>query len=209
MLNVLQLKTSVFADGSVSNQLSDTLLTQLKSVPMTVHTRDFSINPPPHLDGAWLRALSTPAGDRDATQQTQVAWSDAVIAEVQAADLVVLGVPMYNFSVPSTLKAWIDHLARAGVTFRYTDQGPEGLLTGKRVIAVLSMGGVHEPGVTDHVRPWLNTVLGFVGLHDVDYVVADGLNLGPEARAQGLARAEQQIQNQVQRLQRIFTEQAA
>ncbi|MDP1930064.1 MAG: NAD(P)H-dependent oxidoreductase [Gammaproteobacteria bacterium] len=197
---VLQLKTSLF-DGAgnegVSTQLSGELLSSLHKAHGNLHvtTRDFSTEPVPYLDGAWLKALSTPAVDRTQEQQDKVAYSDALIAELQAADVVIIGVPMYNFAVPGMLKSWTDHVARAGVTFKYTDKGAVGLVTGKKVYLVLAMGGRHDEGITDHMRPYLRTILGFLGLTEIEIVVADGLNMGETYRAQGLQQAREQIQN--------------
>ncbi|MES2626177.1 MAG: NAD(P)H-dependent oxidoreductase [Pseudomonadota bacterium] len=198
MTNLLQLTTSLF-DGAgkqgVSSQLSDELITGLKALntDLQVSVRDFAASPTPHLDHAWLQALFTPATDRSAEQSAKVSHSDSLIAELQAANTVVIGVPMYNFSIPSMLKAWIDHVSRAGVTFSYTEKGPQGLLTGKKVYLVIAMGGKHAEGVTDFVRPYLRTVLGFLGMTDIDFVVADGLAMGDESRAQGLQQAHEQI----------------
>lgn len=197
-MNILQLKTSIF-DGSdsqgVSSELSDELIAGLtrQNPDAIVTTRDFSKEPVPYFDGAWLQALTTPADNRTPAQQDKAAWSDAAIAEVQEADTVVIGAPMYNFTIPAMLKSWTDHVARAGVTFKYTDQGAIGLLQGKKVYVVVSTGGLHAEGVTDFMRPYLRTILGFLGLTDVTVVVADGLNMGEEPRNEGLTQARQAI----------------
>lgn len=197
-MKILQLKTSIF-DGTdnqgVSSQLSDELVAALlKDDPeASVVVRDFSSDPVPYLDGAWLQALSTPAESRTEEQQRKVAWSDAAIAELQQADTLVIGAPMYNFSVPAMLKSWTDHVARAGVTFKYTDQGSVGLLQNKKVYVVVSTGGLHAEGVTDFMRPYLRTILGFLGLSDITVIVADGLNMGEEPRDKGLSQARQTI----------------
>jgi len=197
-VKILRLKTSIF-DGTdnqgVSSQLSDELVAALlKDDPeASVVVRDFSSDPVPYLDGAWLQALSTPAESRTEEQQRKVAWSDAAIAELQQADTLVIGAPMYNFSVPAMLKSWTDHVARAGVTFKYTDQGSVGLLQNKKVYVVVSTGGLHAEGVTDFMRPYLRTILGFLGLSDITVIVADGLNMGEEPRDKGLSQARQTI----------------
>jgi FMN-dependent NADH-azoreductase len=199
MKNVLQLTTSLF-DGAgkqgVSSQLSNELITGLRNINagLQMKVRDFATNPAPYFDHAWLQALSTPATDRSDEQSAKVAYSDSLITELQAADTIVIGVPMYNFSIPAMLKSWIDHIARAGVTFTYTDKGPVGLVTGKKVYLVIAMGGVHEAGVTDHVRPYLRTLLGFLGMTDITMIVADGLAMGEESRTQGLQNARKQIE---------------
>ena len=107
--------------------------------------------------------------------------------------MVVIGLPMYNFSLPSMLKAWIDHITRAGVTFRYTENGPVGLLADKKVYLVAAMGGEHETGATDFLRPYMKLILSFVGLNDVEIITADGLSIGPERREQGIAAARSRI----------------
>ena len=157
--------------------------------------RDFSAAPVPYFDSAWLQALSTLPGERSLDQAHKVAYSDALIAEVQDADIIVIGAPMYNFTMPAALKSWTDHIARAGVTFRYTATGSQGLLSGKKVYVVLSTGGQHREGVSDFLRPYLRTFLGFVGMKDVEFIVAEGLNMGETQRAEGLRKARAQIQN--------------
>ncbi len=207
---VLQLKSSIFDSATaqgVSSQLSGELIEGLRAVHADVHvtTRDFSTAPVPYLDAAWLQALFTPAADRTQEQSEKVAYSDSLIAELQAADVVVIGVPMYNFAIPAMLKSWTDHVARAGVTFKYTDKGAVGLLGGKKVYLVVSTGGRHAEGVTDFIRPYLRTFLGFIGLTDIDIIVADGLNMGEVARAEGLQQARAQISEQI-RQARAFAE---
>lgn len=200
MSKLLQLKSSIFdthESQGVSSQLGDALVSRLREddAQIALLTRDLAKDPVPYFDTAWLQALSTPEGERSDEQAEKVAFSDALIAEVQGADIVVIGVPMYNFTLPATLKSWTDHIARAGVTFRYTDTGPVGLLVGKKVYVVLSTGGQHQEGVTDFLRPFLRTFLGFLGMTDVEFIVADGLNMGEAQRAEGLHKARAQIQN--------------
>lgn len=199
MTQVLQIKSSIFDDREhqgISSQLGDEVLARLsRDAEIVVTVRDFSTDPVPYFDHDWLQALSTPADQRSEEQVSKVAYSDRLIAEVQQADVLVIGVPMYNFTVPAMLKSWTDHVARAGVTFRYTESGPVGLLDNKRVVLVLSTGGRHDEGVSDFMRPYLRTILGFLGLKDIEIVVADGLNMGEEPRREGLLRARQQIEN--------------
>jgi len=156
----------------------------------TVTLRDLAASPVTVLDEAALGALFTPAEQRSATQAALVAEYDALIAEIQAHDAIVLGVPMYNFGVPVQLKAWIDAIARAGVTFRYTESGPEGLIKGKTVYVALARGGLYRDQPHDSQVPYLKTVLGFLGLTDVRFIYAEGLAMGPEAAAKGFAQAE-------------------
>lgn len=200
MNNVLQLKSSIFDsqdNQGVSSQLGDSLVSRLREIRpnLKLVTRDFSTDPTPYFDNAWLTALSTPPDARSQEQAEKVAYSDALITELQQADTIVIGVPMYNFGMPAVLKSWIDHVARSGVTFRYTETGPIGLLNDKKVYVVLSTGGLHEEGVTDFLRPYLRTFLSFLGLNDVDMIVADGLNMGEAPRKEGLRKARQQIQS--------------
>jgi FMN-dependent NADH-azoreductase len=139
----------------------------------------------------------TPVDQRSSEQHATVAFADRLIEELEAADTIVLAVPMYNFSIPSTLKAWIDHVARAGRTFRYTAAGPEGLLKGKKVFIITGRGGVYSGDspakVFDFQEPYLRSVLGFLGLTDVTFVHVEGLKVSAEAAEQGLARAREAI----------------
>ena len=198
-MNILQVNSSARAfrngQGSVSTQLANELVERLHGAhpEATLRVRDLALDPHPMLDESALVALGTPADQRTPWQAARVALDDALIAEVQAADVIVLGVPMYNFAVSTQLKAWIDGIARAGVTFHYTENGPVGLLGGKKVYAVLSRGGVHRGAPSDSQVPYLETVLGFLGLDDVEFVYAEGLAMGPAAAAQGLASAREGI----------------
>ena len=189
-MNVLHIDSSIFGSQGVSSQLSARLLERLRADGATITSRSFAAQPVPHLDGAHLTALMTPVTDRSAEQQALADYSDTLIAEVQAADLLVIGVPMYNFTVPSMLKSWFDHIARAGVTFRYTENGPEGLIKGKTVYVALARGGLYRDQPHDTQVPYLKTVLGFLGLTDVRFIYAEGLNMGPDAAAKGFAQAE-------------------
>ena len=195
MKKVLQISSSITGENSVTRLLMGELIAGLgESEAIALNHRDFAAEPIPHLDGAWLAALSTPESDRTAEAQQKVDFSDALIREVEQAEVVVMGLPMYNFSVPSMLKAWIDHITRAGVTFRYTQDGPMGLLTGKKVYLVTAMGGIHEQGISDFLRPYVQLILSFVGLDDVEFITADGLAISPERREQGLAAARAEIE---------------
>ncbi len=198
-MNVLQINSSarVFENGqgSHSTRLANELVAQLleREPAATLVLRDLARQPHPALDEATLQALFTPAEARSAEQAARVALDDALIAEIQAADVVVLGVPMYNFGVSAQLKNWIDAIARARVTFQYTANGPEGLLKGKKVYAVLTRGGFHRGTPADSQVPYLRTVLGFLGMSDIEFIFAEGLNMGPEAEAAALADARSQI----------------
>jgi FMN-dependent NADH-azoreductase len=196
MKNVLRITTSILGEGSVSSLLMDELLVKLSAQEQfKITERNFAHQAIPHLDGEWLQAISAAPNERDPTQTEKSAFSDQLIAELQEADIILIALPMYNFSLPSMLKAWVDHIARAGVTFTYSETGPVGLLEGKQAYLVMAMGGLHEPGVTDFLRPYMKQVMSFVGISDVEFITADGLNMGPERKEQGLAQARAEIEN--------------
>jgi FMN-dependent NADH-azoreductase len=155
--------------------------------------RDLAAAPHPTLDEAALGALFTPAEQRTPEQAERVALDDALIAQVQAADVIVIGAPMYNFGMSVQLKTWFDAIARAGVTFRYTASGPEGLLTGKKVFVATSRGGVY-PEDADPQVPHIRMLLNFVGLTESTFVYSNGQAMGPEAAAQGQAAADAAIE---------------
>lgn len=176
-MNILQINSSAKSTGSQSTELANRITARLleRNPAASLTLRDLAVTPHPLLDEAALTALMTPAEDRTTEQAARVALDDALIAEVQAADVLVLGVPMYNFSVTAQLKNWIDAICRARVTFQYTANGPEGLLTGKKVYVALTRGGVHRDGPTDNQVLYLRTVLGFLGMHDVEFIYAEGM----------------------------------
>jgi FMN-dependent NADH-azoreductase len=196
MSNVLLIHSSVFGAKSQSLGLTRAFLERYPHRSLV--ERALSPQTMPHLDGETFAAMVTPASELDSRQQAAVALSDELIAEVEAADTIVLAAPMYNFSIPSTLKAWIDHVARRGRTFRYSEKGPEGLLKGKKVFVLAARGGVYSNGapaaVLDFQEPYLKAVLGFLGLTDVTFVHLEGLSMGPEAadahRGKALAAIE-------------------
>lgn len=198
-MNILQINSSArpFAGGQgshstrLANELAASLAAKHSNARITV--RDLALEPHPALDEAALGALFTPAEARTPEQAARVAADDALIAQVQAADAVVIGAPMYNFGVSSQLKNWIDAISRARVTFRYTENGPEGLLTGKKVYVVLTRGGKYRDTAKDSQVPYLRTVLGFLGMTDVEFIYAESLNMGPAGEAEGLASARRQI----------------
>lgn len=191
-MHILQINASARRDGANSTRVADQITARLQAANpgATLTLRDLAVTPHPLLDEAALGALFTPADARSPEQAARVALDDALIAELQAHDTVVLGVPMYNFGVPVQLKSWIDAIARAGVTFRYTATGPEGLLTGKTVYVALARGGLYRDTPNDSQVPYLKSVLGFLGLTDVRFIYAEGLAMGPEAAAKGFAQAE-------------------
>lgn len=195
MHTVLQINSSLFGATGQSSKLAAEFAAALAaSSGARLVVRDLARNPVPHLTAERFTAFATPAAERTLDQQRHVAESDALIEELRAADAVVLGLPMYNFGVPSTLKAYFDHLARAGVTFRYTADGPVGLLGGKRVYVVATRGGRHAGTATDMQTAFVRQFLGFIGLRDVEFIYAEGLALGPDQRDQALAAATARIE---------------
>ncbi|QSX37063.1 FMN-dependent NADH-azoreductase [Shewanella sedimentimangrovi] len=186
MSKVLVLKSSILGGYSQSGNLVNQLLSQMSEVEVTV--RDLAADPLPVLDGEIASGLR--GGDSLSERQQQaLALSDSLIAELKAHDTLVIAAPMYNFGIPTQLKNWIDLVARAGVTFTYTEQGPVGLIQGKKAIVITTRGGVHKDAASDHVVPYLKTVLGFIGISEVEVVYAEALNMGQEASEQGLSQA--------------------
>jgi len=194
-MNILQINSSARSNGSESTRLADALVAKLTATnpAASVIRRDLATDPHPVLDEAALQALFTPAEQRSAEQAARVALDDALIAQVQAADVLVIGAPTYNFGITAQLKTFFDAIARAGVTFKYGPTGPVGLLTGKKVYVTLSRGGVHRNGPTDTQFAHIKMFLAFVGLTDVQYIFAEGLNMGPDAFAKAQADAEAEI----------------
>lgn len=181
-MNILHIDSSILGENSASRELTQAIVDQLRAQhPGASVTRmDLDADPLPHLSSRSLAGA-------DATESAR---GQRALDTLFAADVVVIGAPMYNFSVPSTLKAWIDRVAVAGKTFRYTSAGPVGLLKGKRAILTITQGGVHQAGgASEHQESYLRFVLGFLGIDDVEVVRAQGLALSPEHRAQALASA--------------------
>ncbi|WP_411036038.1 FMN-dependent NADH-azoreductase [Shinella sp. BYT-45] len=197
-MNVLHIDSGILGDHSVSRRLTAAVVAQIKAEQpgATITYRDLVADPLPHLSGAHLMAANANPKEIDAGIAADVAENHAVLEEFLAADVVVLGVPMYNFSLPSQLKAWIDRVAVAGKTFRYTAEGPEGLAKGKKVIVVSTRGGHYSAGpaaAMDHQESYLKAVLGFFGITDVEVVRAEGLNLGPDSKIEAISEAERSI----------------
>ena len=191
-MNILQINASARREGANSTRLATRVVERLQAAHpgARVTVRDLAATPHPVLDEAALGALFTPAEQRSPAQAARVALDDALIAEVQAHDAIVLGVPMYNFGTPVQLKSWIDAIARSGVTFRYTANGPEGLIKGKKVYVALARGGLYRGTANDAQVPYLKTVLGFLGMTDVHFIYAEGLAMGEQAAAKGFEQAE-------------------
>lgn len=165
MTNILHIDASAHSDTSVSRKASAKIVAQIGG---TVVRRDVDADPLPFIDAAWADARLTDPATRSPKDADQLALSDTLITELQAADTIVIGVPMYNFGAPATLKAWMDLVARPRVTFKYTDDGPIGLLTSKKAIVVVSSGGVAIGSDLDHLTPHLKLFLGFIGITDID-----------------------------------------
>ncbi|WP_092066057.1 FMN-dependent NADH-azoreductase [Poseidonocella pacifica] len=185
---ILRLDASARRENSVTRELSGAITERL-GADRVIH-RDLAQTPLPQLDEAWVGANFTPADQRDDAQKAALALSDSLIEELRAADVIVIGVPIYNFGAPAALKAWVDLVARAGVTFRYTDEGPKGLLDGKRAILAVASGGVGAGSEVDFASNYMRHVLGFIGVTDVDIVAADRMALDPEGT---LNAARQQV----------------
>ena len=198
-MNILQINSSARSwangQGSQSTRLANELVGQLRAAnpAATLTLRDLTANPHPHLDEAALGALFTPADKRSDDQHARVALDTALIAELQAADVIVIGVPMVNFGITSQLKNWIDAIAKAGITFKYTASGPVGLIEGKKVYAVLTRGGIYRDQPHDTQVPYLRQTLGFLGITDLEFIYAEGLAMGPDAEAKALATARAEI----------------
>lgn len=187
MKNVLVLKSSILDTHSQSNALSDYFVEKLSA---SVKTRDLVAQPLPYFTGN--AAAATRGEPQTDEQKALLALSDDLVAELKATDVVVINAPMYNFNVPAQLKSYFDFIARAGVTFQYTSEGPEGLVKGKKAIVILTTGGIHKDGPTDLVKSYIQVFLGFIGITDVEFVYAEALAYGPEAleKAQASAKAE-------------------
>ncbi|WP_455819851.1 FMN-dependent NADH-azoreductase [Pseudomonas cerasi] len=192
MSKVLVLKSSILAGYSQSGQLADHLVSEWKTAHPgdEVTERDLAANPIPVLDGELVGALRPSDAALTPRQQEALDLSNELIAELQAHDTIVITAPMYNFNIPTQLKNYFDLVARAGVTFRYTEQGPEGLIKGKKVVVLSSRGGIHKDTPSDLLTPYLTLFLGFLGLTDVQFVFAEGIGYGPEVAAKAASDAK-------------------
>jgi FMN-dependent NADH-azoreductase len=196
MKTVLQINTSLFSEQGHSSQLAHRFIEawRTRHPEDRVIVRDLAKDPVPHLTAERFQAFLTAAGERDAEQQAIAAYSDALIAELRQAQTIVLGLPMYNFGVPSTLKAYFDHVARAGITFRYTENGPVGLLSDKTVYVLAARGGAYQGTVKDTQTLYVRDFFEFLGIRDLHFVYAEGLNLGEDKQKAALTLAEAQIE---------------
>jgi FMN-dependent NADH-azoreductase len=194
MNRILQINSSLHGAQGESSRLATAfaaVLQQRTGAALTV--RDLAENPVPHLDAARFAAFIAKPEQRTPEQQAVAAYSDALIEELRHADVIVLGLPMYNFSLPSSLKAYFDHIARAGITFRYTEKGPEGLLKNKKVYVFAARGGAYVGTPADSQTAYVRHFLGFLGMTDVEFVYAEGLAMGETPRQQSLSQARDTI----------------
>ena len=211
MKNILFIPSSSRVWQSHSHQIAHRVVDDLKArLPgTTVTVRDVARDPLPHIGEVFARGRGLPPDKRDATESKALALSDTLVGELLAADIVVFAVPLHNFGIPSTLKAWIDHVVRPGLTFSYSVKGPEGLVKGKKVILVVARGGVYSSGpmqAYDFQEPYLRAALGFIGLTDIDVVRIEGVAMGEDAVRNALRAAEGQADAVVNRV--IATESA-
>ncbi len=195
MTTLLQLNSSIFSANGNSSQLANEFVAkwQAKNPTASLIVRDLASHPLPHLDAQRVSAFFTPPESRTPEQLVYVEESDALINELKQATVIVIGLPMYNFGIPSTLKAYFDQIARAGVTFRYTANRPEGLLSGKKVYVFAARGGQYAGTALDSQTTYVRDFLGFLGMSDVEFVYAEGLNMGEEIKAKALANAQQRL----------------
>lgn len=194
-MTILQLNTSIFGDGGQSSRLADEFVARLRQRQgdTRVIRRDFAEAPIPHLTSERFQAALTPLPQRTREQGLDAAIADQLIDELQDADTLVIGLPMYNFGVPSSLKAWFDHVARSGTTFRYTADGPEGLLKNKKVYVLATRGGIYVGTAADQQTPYVKQFLSFLGMDDVQFIYAEGLAIDEESKRRALAAAGESV----------------
>ncbi len=195
MSRVLIIESSARQQDSFSRQLTRQFISQWQSVHPgdQITVRDLALNPVPHLDADLLGGWMKPEEQRSATEKASLQRSNELTDELLAADVLVMAAPMYNFAIPSTLKAWLDHVLRAGTTFKYTETGPQGLLTGKKAYVLTARGGIYAGSQADHQEPYLRQVMAFIGIHDVTFIHAEGMNLGGDFQEKGLNQAKARL----------------
>ena len=194
MKTILQLNTSLFSAAGQSSQLAHAFVAGRRAAGASVIARDLATDPVPHLTAERFQAFLSKPETRTALEAAVLAQSDALIAELRRADEIVIGLPMYNFGLPSTLKAYFDHVARAGQTFKYTDKGSVGLLTGKKAYVFAARGGLYAGTPADTQTQYVRDFLAFIGITDVEFVYAEGLAISNESRAASLAKARTKIE---------------
>jgi len=198
MKKILHIISSPRGDASMSIKLGNAIVTkiQLAYPGSTVKEKNLITKPFPHLEEAHLTSFFTPQEHRTPEHLLAVAHSDEAIAEIMEADFIIIGAPLYNFSIHSTLKAWIDHIARAGITFKYDENGPEGLVKGKKVYVAIASGGVYSDGPMksmDFITPYLKSVLGFLGMTDITIIRAEGTSI-PSLKDSALEKGIESIE---------------
>jgi FMN-dependent NADH-azoreductase len=195
MTRILQINSSLYSSGGQSSRLADEFVAKLLDANpgAKLTLRDLAREPVPHLDAERFAAFTTKPEQRSAAQNAVVEYSDALIDELKRAEVLVLGLPMYNFGVPSQLKAWIDHIARAGETFRYTAKGPVGLLTGKKAYVFATRGGLYAGTSADTQTEYIRLFFAFLGITDVDFVYAEGLAIDGSSKQIALLGAQRAI----------------
>ena len=198
MTNILLITSSPRGEDSYSTQVAREFAAKLQAAHpgATLVKRDVNADPSPHLSTSLVQAIRRPVADRTPEDIAALEHSDALVAELKTADIIVLASGLINFGIPSALKSWVDHIARAGVTFRYGPDGVEGLLAGKKLYLVLAYGGIYAEGpmmALDFQTPYLKGVLGFLGLTDVEVVTIEGVAYGPEMAAKAVAAATERI----------------
>ena len=195
MTTLLQINSSIFSSGGHSSQLANEFVStwHAKNADAQIIVRDLAQAPLPHLDAQRVTAFFTPAEARTVEQQALVAESDALIDEIKQSEIIVIGLPMYNFGIPSTLKAYFDQIARAGITFRYTEQGPVGMLSNKKVYVFATRGGMFAGTALDSQTTYVRDFLNFLGISDVEFIYAEGLNRSGDVKETALAAAKQRL----------------
>jgi FMN-dependent NADH-azoreductase len=193
MKTIFQLNASILSGEGQSSRLADAFVAAQPDA--RVIRRDLARDPVPHIDAERFSAFIAAKDKRNEKQEQIVAYSDQLIGELKQADVIVLGLPMYNFGVPSTLKAYFDHIARAGVTFRYTEKGPVGLLTGKKAYVFAARGGIYAGTPRDTQTAYVRDFLAFLGITDVEFIYAEGLAMGETSRDAALSKAKSRIEN--------------
>ena len=196
MKTLLQLNSSLFSGAGQSSRLADDFVAVWRKANPAgqVVVRDLASDPVPHLSAERFLSFLAKPGERSSAQQAVVEHSDALIEEIKRADVIVIGLPMYNFGLPSTLKAYFDHIARAGVTFRYTDKGAVGLLTGKKAYVFATRGGKYAGTVLESQTPFVRQFLNFVGIEDIEFIYAEGLAISEASKEAGIAEAKRAIE---------------
>ena len=204
-MNILHVISSPRGSASYSNRVAANVVGELtaRNPGATVTVRDLAREPLPHIGDDFVAATRGPNGPQTDAQRALLARSDELVDELFAADLIVIAAPMINFTIPSTLKSWVDYVARAGRTFRYSEKGPEGLVTGKQVILVVARGGVYAGNpALDFQVPYLKSVLGFLGMTDVEVIEVEGTAFGPDAAEKAVAAANAKLHAQCDRRDR-------